>query len=347
MQVPGERQQFQILIDAGFLVNNGFGTEALCRRCGDVCMVAVEPIILRQGDAPVRYTGACEDRDDMGTLLFDRAQLEQWITSPYIVATAMHRLLATQSIPKAMAGTDGRLWHLGYIDGFARPLELYLAFGVTKADAGVVFHQLQRTSVSDRPVVLVLRDRPTTNPFGPEARMIACDDILQLTDTELLVDDSLFGMIADARPSTVSKPPAPLPIPRDFSWGNLIIEFISIDTVRIFLGGKEMIDFTYATLGFGQARAEKPRKIWYFLVELAKYGGQFHGHNRSRLYPTAGKIIGPMSDLKNQLLTTFPGLTGEPYLKYTDEIGYQTSFTLRFADGAQRNIEEEYPWLLA
>ncbi|MHB9129714.1 MAG: hypothetical protein ACYDBB_01320 [Armatimonadota bacterium] len=347
VQTPGERRQYQHLIDAGFLVNNGFGTEALCRRCGDQCMVAVEPIILRQGDAPARYTGACEDRDDMGTLYFDRTQLEQWITSPDIVATAMHRLLNTRSAPRAMAGTGGRLWHLGYLDGFARPIELYLAFGVEKADAGTLFRPLPLTSVSDRPVVLVLGDRPSSNPFGPEARIITCEEILQLTDAELLVDDSLFGMVADARRSPVTQPPVPLPIPRDFTWGHLIIEFISVDTVRVFLGGKEMIDCTYTTLGFGQARATKPRKIWYFLVEWAKYGGQFHGKNRSRLYPTAGKIIGPMSDLKDQLLTTFPGLTGEPYRKYTDEIGYQTTFTLRFAEGAERNIEEAYPGLLA
>ena len=334
------------MIDAGFLVNNGFGTEALCRRCGDQCIVAVEPIILRQGEAPVRYTGACDDRDDMGTLFFNRAQLEQWITSPDIVAMAMHRLLDTRSAPKAMAGTDGRLWHLGYLDGFARPLELYLAFGVTRADASVVFHQLQRTSVSDRPVVLVLGDRPSTNPFGPEARMISCDDILQLTDAELLVDDSLFGMIADARRSTVSQPLTPLQIPRDFAWGHLIIEFVNVETVRVFLGGKEMIDCTYSALGFAQARSPKPRRIWYFLLEWARYEGQFHGAKRSRLYSTPEKIIGPMSDLKDQLLTTFPGLKGEPYHKYTDETGYKTTFTLRLADGAAHNIEDAYPGVL-
>jgi len=342
-----EQRQFQHLIDAGFLVNNGFGDEALCCRCGDRCVVEVEPLILRQGDAPIRYSGACEDRDDMDTLFFDRAQLEQWITSPELFATAMHRLLDTRSAPKAMAGTDGRLWQLGYLDGFARPIELYLAFGVEKADAGTLFRPLQQTSVSDRPVVLVLGERPSLNPFGPEARILTCEDILQLTDAELLVDDSCFSMIADARRSAVTKPPEPLPIPRDFSWGHLIIEFISVDTVRVFLGGKEMIDYTYAKLGFGQARSTKPRRIWYFLVEWAKYGGQFHGQNRSRLYPTAGKIIGPISDLKDQLLTTFPGITGEPYRKYTDEVGYQTTFTLRFADGAERNIEEAYPGLLA
>ena len=97
VHAPGDWRQFQHLIDAGFLVNNGFGTEALCCRCGDQCVVAVEPIILRQGEAPVRYTGACEDRDYTGTLFFERAQLEQWITSPEVVATAMHRLRGAAS----------------------------------------------------------------------------------------------------------------------------------------------------------------------------------------------------------------------------------------------------------
>lgn len=321
-------------------MNNGFGTEALCRRCGDQCVVAVEPIILRHGEAPVRYVGACEDRDDMGTFYFDRAQLEQWVTAPDIIAAAMQRLLGIRTAPKPLSGTDGRMWHLGYLDGFTRPIDLYLAFGVEKADAGAIFRALPHTSASDRPVVLVPGDRPSCNPFGPDVRIITCDEVMQLTDAELLVDDSLFGMIADARRSTVTPPPASLPIPRDFAWGHLVIEFVSVDTVRVFLGGKAMIDYSYAALGFGQARAPKPRKIWYFLMEWAKYGGQFRGANRSRLYPTAAKISGAISDLKDQLLMTFPGLKGEPYHTYTDEGGYQTTFTLRLADGAARNIEE-------
>lgn len=345
VRAPDDRRQFQHLIDAGFLVNHGFGTEALCRRCGDQCVVAVEPIILRQGEAPVRYTGACDARDDMGTLCFDRAQLEHWCASPESIALALGHLLETRGTPKGVAGTSGRLWRLGYLDGFTRPIELYVAFGTSKADGGAVFSSIQRTAVSDRPVILVLGDVPTSNRFGPEARMIACDDILQLTDAELLVDDSLFAMIADARSSAVTPPPEPLPIPRDFAWKSLVIEFISLDTVRVFLGGKEMLDYTYARLGFQQSRSPKPKKIWYLLLEWAKYDGLFQGKNRSSRYPTPSKLMGPISDLKNQLLMTFPGLKGEPYHKYTEAIGYKTAFSLRLADGAECNIREAYPGL--
>ncbi|RJQ74156.1 MAG: hypothetical protein C4519_17170 [Desulfobacteraceae bacterium] len=140
---------------------------------------------------------------------------------------------------------------------------------------------------------------------------------------------SLHGFLAKI-PSAITAEQTPksiFPSPPDLRWEEVVISFVSNDSIRIQARGKSE-RFTFAEIGFKDGRkGDLPDSIWKFFRDgLAANGGEIHW--KTKLDSTdKGKLKAIISKLRARL-KSITGLKEDPFFPYRRTHGYNTKFTL-------------------
>jgi hypothetical protein len=250
------------------------------------------------------------------------------------------------------------LWEIGKINSRVR---LFLMRDITKNDVIALSSIFNERLKVMRGLVLVPGELPASGILPEQAAAISLNDVVYLDGNkkisinhDLLCKQAEFIAGEKLKVTTI-----PIEVPANFSWQQVILEFISDEDVRIWTVGEPELK-SFADLGFANVRDGSPIKSWQLLWEFAGHEGFFDINHPSTIYPPekirqrasigqlqqsafSGKLRSALSDLSNKLKELFPGIQGKPFGIYDNRLHqYKSVIRLKWELGYQQKKRNEY-----
>lgn len=123
-----------------------------------------------------------------------------------------------------------------------------------------------------------------------------------------------------------------LEVPKGSNWGDIVLQFVGLESLYIRAGSSILGTFSFVELGFEDRRRvdaegkRYPNKLWKLLMLLSETKGSF-----SWKLPGADKTYKKtLSLLRTDLRRLFPGIKDkDPFHRYDERNGYRAKFAIR------------------
>jgi hypothetical protein len=214
---------------------------------------------------------------------------------------------------------------------YSDPEQTVFALALTEARQAGVFDTLAPLITSVKEVRGKLYDlsiewKRSRPPLGAwnDAFLLFNDAINMLIDYVPAVEDALQKKQPENKNA---KAIAQFPSPPDLQWGDVTIEFVSNDSVKVSAGGTSE-RYTFAEIGFkDKRRGDRPDSRWQLLRQLGGCGGtlSWDTHANDAVRPGAKTAI---KDIRKRL-KAFMGIADDPFKPYRQMRAYVPKFTLR------------------
>jgi hypothetical protein len=251
----------------------------------------------------------------------------------------------------------GHLWEIGKISSRVR---LFLMRDITKNDVIALSSIFNERLKVMRGLVLVPGDLPVPGLLPEQAAAISLNDIVYLDGNKVSINHDLLCKQAEiVAGEKVKQTVIPIEVPANFSWQQVMIEFVSDEDVRILTVGEAELK-SFADLGFANVRDGSPIKSWHLLREFAGHEGVYDINHPSTIYPPekirqlagagqllqsafSGKLRAALSDLSIKLKELFPGIKGKPFGVYDNKLHqYKSVIKLKWEPGYRLMKGKEY-----
>jgi hypothetical protein len=345
-----EPELLKILQDSGLIEYAGLDDYSDCCDClfGTGCPVER----LGGTDDEPEYAAICPK----GEIVIYREQ-DLWLWR--ITANAVLKLIAEKLNIKMPADIliPGHLWEIGKISSRVR---LFLMRDITKNDVIALSSIFNERLKVMRGLVLVPGDLPVPGLLPEQAAAISLNDIVYLDGNKVSINHDLLCKQAEiVAGEKVKQTVIPIEVPANFSWQQVMIEFVSDEDVRILTVGEAELK-SFADLGFANVRDGSPIKSWHLLREFAGHEGVYDINHPSTIYPPekirqlagagqllqsafSGKLRAALSDLSIKLKELFPGIKGKPFGVYDNKLHqYKSVIKLKWEPGYRLMKGKEY-----
>ena len=335
------RATFQALVDGGLLRQIEDASFVTCDGCDEQC--DEEVIYVNRGDCgpPDAYI-ACHRREDIGRVRVPLERLRRWAVDVSSLAGMLARELGAHGAAEEIL--PGRLWCLGRPAIGARRVDVFLARGLTWADAEARFLDVGRVAECSTALILVPFQVPASSPLGPDAKVVLLRRLLTVNDRALSLDmTGLQAAIGKGRARRVQAV-IPFATPEGCTWSQVMIEFVSDRLVKIVAGS--VVDHKdFADMGFRNSRKSKvheepePDKLWEFFRAFASQEGCISWRDELDVpRDERHKVKKQVSDLRKRLRAYFPRIPADPFEPYRSLQAYKTRFILRLADSYRQTL---------
>lgn len=118
----------EVLVNLGILKSGGLLATVQCTRCGDSCLIDVQPVEGPDGDI-VCALGRCPNPgEESGIVWVDPSRLRTWFADASVLAQVVCRWLGLDTLPATIA--QGCAWRLGVFDTGRSSHRVFLAVGL-------------------------------------------------------------------------------------------------------------------------------------------------------------------------------------------------------------------------
>jgi hypothetical protein len=345
-----ESELLKILQDSGLIEYAGLDDYSDCCDCSFGTGCPVERLG-GTNDEP-EYAAICPKGD---IIIYHEQDLRLW----RITANSVLKLLAEKLNIKMPADIliPGHLWEIGKISSRVR---LFLMRDITKNDVIALSSIFNERLKVMRGLVLVPGELPAPGILPEQAAAISLNDVIYLDGNKIVINHDLLSkqseIITDEKLKMTT---IPIEVPANFTWQQVMIEFVSDEDVRIWTVGEPELK-SFADLGFANVRDGSPIKSWHLLREFAGHEGVYDINHPSTIYPPekirqrtgagqpqlsafSGKLGSALSDLSIKLKELFPGIHGKPIGVYDNKLHqYKSVIKLKWEPGYRQRKGNEY-----
>ena len=305
-----------------------------CTDCERECMEEVH-FVEAEGQQPLRAFIACSGGH--GRICIEPETLRHWVVDFRGLVASLAELTGTHGLPKE--SVPQRLWWLGQTPIHGQLVSVYFTRGATWRDWSAVYAGVGELRGAGVRVVLVPGRVPVSETLGAGTKVLTLQQLVSIGPGGLRVDQAAIEQVVPKSRVRVAPHVVPIHTAPESTWGQVMIEFLDEETVRVSVPGQSAQERSFADTGFRDRRksGEQADLLWEFLRLLAKEQGRLSSEDSRGVISAAsfGKVKKWVAGIRERLHTLFPDLAGDPFKPYRTVKAYETEFILRWA-GSER-----------
>ena len=324
---------------AGLLCQVENATSIECDSCAEG-HVEVVKYVRSPKTAPLRAYIHCPENERVEVPL-DR--LKQWDVDLQGLATDVASSLDLAGTTEEIVSS--RIWSLGKATIAGRSREVFLARGLSWADAPRVLGGCERLNLARSAVVLVVGEVPSFSVWAGDAPAVApLKMVLRTAESGLSVDRGhLENLLSGGRKKAPPTILVSFPTPAGTAWSDVRLT-VAEKEIRVEARGKSK-DYRFHQAGFEERRKKGvPDRLWDLLRLFAVHGGVLPFKVAKEKARQNVKQYVP--DLRNRLTALLPNIAGDPISYDKDERAYRTAFKISSKDGVKFPTPQGATWAI-
>lgn len=319
----GAKGTAQQLIRSGMIAKDSNAATIVCDAC-DTGHVEEVVFLERPARTGARHYISCPQH---GRVRVPPYRITQWALDFRALGKAVASGLELAGTPEEVVAN--RVWLLGKGSFSGRSREIFLARGLTWADAAAIIGSAARLNASSNAVVLVAGAVPPDAVWhGQKPRVLPLSALACLENGKLTIDrDHLVSALAEGRRKATVVAMQSFPTPQGTIWSEVRLQ-VSEHRVRVTAKSRSK-DFSFQEAGFEERRrGGVPDRNWTLLRVIALRAGPLQADDAELDHKARTNLKQYMTELRKRLHALIPNVEGDPIPYHKEDRCYRPAFTI-------------------